>query len=416
MVNFISRIKFNIRKREFIKRYQIVMGKSPEYEQFLQETDEKDINKSGLWCAEIYDVVDNSEFNKVIRRLYSLKNVPSSYKVDVNYRRKLFSQLQYARVEIDFTSTSLVGKIEFQANKYIRDITITKTQINNNEFILCYSIHLEKVMHGYKELHTCIMDNLNIIKKSKNCTWYSSNGFFEQKDNKQILELEFEWLRDWLQGIIEQLLYSRLGQQYRLPIVYNFNLLEKSDTAISELKAPFLTTCFSDAKEEQFLHIETYRRYDGCHIDRYTFGKNLTESHFLKYFSRYGNEFYYQMFNYIEIAEIERRLGRYFTSLKRKVSIDDQKWLINKIRALKERKPPIHFEEKDTWIYYYEGKKGKEQFINYPNYQNKYLEIYEQYLEYIRSINSLDYNSILLWVTGLTLISTIIGVMVTVLK
>jgi hypothetical protein len=416
MINVISRIKFNFKKNKFIKKYlNYLEEKTSDYIQFIKDSDEEEVNKIGLWCVEIYDVLDNKGFNKLVKRLFSLKNKTSEYEVDIIYRKRSFFQLQYTRVELDYTSIGLVGRIKFKSNQYIREITITKTQINNNEFILCYSIHFKKLILSYEDLHDYVLDNIKLIKKSKNCTWYVNDDIFEQKDNKQILRLEFEWLRDWLQGIIEQLLYSKYGRFYRIPILYNYNIFEKSEAAISELKTPFLVKCFSDEKNEEFLHIESFNRYEGCHIDRYTFGKSLTESRFLEYFSRYGNEFYYYLFNNIENAEIERRLGRYFTSLKRKVDTKDQKWLINKIRALKERKVSRPYkEDSDIWINYFEGKKTEEKFINYPYYQDKFLEIYEQYFDYIKSINSLSYDLIILWVSGLALIATLIGIWITI--
>ena len=176
-----------------------------------------------------------------------------------------------------------------------------------------------------------------------------------------------------------------------------------------------MATCFTDEEEKQFIHIESFSKYEGCNINRYIFGNSLTESNFLKYFSSYGSEFYYYIFSKIENAEIERRFGRYFTSLKKKISIQDHKWLINKIRALKERKVPEHVLEKpDLWICYYEGEKTDEKLIDYPILRNKYLEMYEQYLEYVNSMNNLNYNSIILWITSITLIVTILGIILTI--
>lgn len=410
MIDLIRKIKFNSSKAKFFNKHLKYIRESSDYDQFLEEMDEKDEFEIGLWCVEIYDVIDNDCFSKVIKKLYSLKNMTEYYKVDVNYRKSFFSKLQYAKVEIDYTSIGTVGIITFKQDKYIKNITITKTQINSNEFVLCYSIHLKKLLLNYKDIHDCVQKNINVIKKSKNCTWYVSDNL----NNDDFLKLESEWLRDWLQGTIEQLLFSDMGKRYKLPMLLNYNVGKKNDLIVSKLKEPFLAICFSDIEEEQFLHIQSFNQYEGCIISRYTFGKSLTESYFLNYFRDYGNEFYYYIFNIIENAEIERRLGRYFTSIKRKISIYDYKWLINKIRALKERKIlPRTLEKKDIWINYVDGKKTGEKFLNYPNNINKYLEIYEQYFEYISALNSLSYDSIILWITSITLIVTIVGIVIT---
>lgn len=414
-MNLMRKLKFMIKKNVFVKKYQEFLKFSSEYEEFLLDQDRKDNYKSILWSVEIYDVLDNNDFAKVVRRLHALKKESSLYDVEVYYRKSILAKLKYAKVEIDHISTGLVGSIKFKNDNYIKKITISKTQINNNEIILCYSIYLRKLLKSYSELHTYIVDNFRIIKESNNFTWYIDDSLFENKRYNDILQLEYEWLRDWLQGTIEKLLYTKMGKKYKLPIVFNFNINSSDEKIISELKSPFLMTCFANEEDKKFLHIKSFPRYEGYQIYRYTIGKILKESNILKYFSRYGNEFYYYIFNNIEKAEIERRLGKYFTSLKRRVDIKDQKWLINKIRALKERKVfEWNIEDSDTWIGYKNGEKTDEKLFDYPHKTKKYLEIYEQYLDYLRAISSLNYNSIVLWVAGLTLIVSIIGVILTI--
>lgn len=418
MMNLEQKVRLHFNKKSFFKEYSKYMEKTPEYELFLKNLDEKNEIKKGLWCVEIYDILDNNGISKVIKKLYSLKDAyECDYKVDVYYRKSFFKKLQYARVQIGYSSSGILGKIAFNKHQYIRDIDILITQINNNDFVLCYKIHFRKLILEYKEIHECVFTNLSVIKKSRNCTFYSLkntvNNFFKTKNNREILRLEYDWFRDWLQGIIEQLLFTNIGKLYRLPILFNFNILEKNENVISELKNPFLLDCFVDVEENEFLHISSLERFEGCSIDRYTFGNKLTESRFLEYLSIIGNDFYYFIFYTIENAEIERRLGGYFTSIKRKISINDQKWLINKIRALKEKEVPENTLRKmDVWTLYVDGKKTEQKLFQYPYLQNKYLDIYSGYLDYLTSLNSLNYNSTILWITLTTLILTVIGLII----
>ena len=220
MNNIVRKLKFHYKEKLFVKKYIQFNKKALDYDQFLEVADTNEKTKTRLWCVEVFDVLDNYGVGKVIKKLYSLKKKKELYKIEVNYRKSLFFNLQYTNVQIDYTSISVIGKIGFKQNKYIRDIVITMTQINNNEFILCYTIHLKKMLQSYRYLRTCIQDNLDTIIKNKSFTWYINDKIFQSNDYKDVLKLEHEWLRDWFQGIIDELFYSNIGKIYKLPILF----------------------------------------------------------------------------------------------------------------------------------------------------------------------------------------------------
>lgn len=418
MMDSIDNFKFYFKKKTFFKDY-LKYTQSKEYNQSLEEID-KEFEalfgqvRIGLWSVEIYDILDNDGMNKVVKKLHSLKNGNRChYDVTVNYRKSRFKKSQYARVEIGYTSTTNVGVIKFNNDNYIGNISIRMTQISNNDFILCYNISLRKLFND-KELRKGIHENFNIIKKSNNCTWYPyEDSFFKKPNYKQVLQLETDWLRDWFQGTIEHLSFTKMGKFYKLPIIFNYSVNKKTDSFIDELKKPFLANCFVDEEENEFLHVYSYKHFSGSSIDRFTFGRTRKESSFLEYFSLTGFNFYYFLFDKVENSEIQRRFGKYFTHIKKRIKTDDQKWLINKIRALKEKE--IHdklFKKLDAWTHYRNGEKTEFSLSYYPYYRDKYLDMYTEYLDYIASINTLNYNSIIFWITTSTLVATIMGIVI----
>src|SRR5690554_692622 len=118
--NLKQKVQSHWLKAKFIKDYKKLALQSSKYLNFLKQADKNDELKCRLWCVEVYDVLNNNDLNKVIKELYNLSN-QSSYKVEVDYKKRLL-KLQYARVEIGYTSVSNVAQVTFLQDKYIREI------------------------------------------------------------------------------------------------------------------------------------------------------------------------------------------------------------------------------------------------------------------------------------------------------
>lgn len=411
MFDLKRKLNFKILKSQFFKKYKKYRLKEKKYENWLKEFNHDE--ERGLYTIEMFDVIDNDNMNKLIRKLYKL-NKYKFIDVENSYRKNFMTKSIYAKVQIDYTSIGRLAEIKFKDDGFIRNILVSHTQINNNEFIISYKFILKKVIRNYLEISSIVYKNIDFIKHSCNCTWYLDKKFFGNlEDYKDMIRLDINLFRDYFQCFIEKRLHTTIGKKYKLPVVFNYNILDENSSK-KELKKSFLTKCYSNKEETEFLNIDITES-EGASINRYTFGKYLNSNGLLHYFSEYGNEFYFQIFNRIEAIEIERRLGRYFSNKKKYISLSDQKWLINKIRGIKERKVVRNSKFGNKLFVYKDGIITEEELINYPEYSEKYLKIYTEYLEYIKSINTIRYNTIILCVTIVTLILTFSGVIISIL-
>lgn len=99
------------------------------------------------------------------------------------------------------------------------------------------------------------------------------------------------------------------------------------------------------------------------------------------------------------------------------------KWLINKIRYIREQEERIAYVFKDEnrhsiesmvgWSLFLRGEKRNEDLVNYPTQTNYFKTLYEQNLEYLNSIASVQNDKVVIIVTVATLIATIISIVIT---
>ena len=92
-------------------------------------------------------------------------------------------------------------------------------------------------------------------------------------------------------------------------------------------------------------------------------------------------------------------MRKYLNSRKTLINSKDIKWLINKIRYIREQEKRIEFVLNDEkkfiehmigWTLHIAGKKEDEDFIDYPTNTNYFKTLYEQNLEYLTSIASVQ--------------------------
>lgn len=194
-----------------------------------------------------------------------------------------------------------------------------------------------------------------------------------------------------------------------IQLSYNENKPKK----IRILRNPFLYECYENDYLNCIVHVNRYLD-ERSFLTLYNFKNSYATIDLLKLFCKYKSELYFSLFYKIENREIDRRLGAYFNSTKRRISSKDHKWLINKICYIDEIQISKNKIKNDNnWICYRQGKKNDEHFLQYPKTTLEFQRKYRHYLNYINSINVLQYNSVLLWITFLTLLISIITLLLT---
>ena len=146
----------------------------------------------------------------------------------------------------------------------------------------------------------------------------------------------------------------------------------------------------------------------------------------LRYFADFTTEVYYQAFYHIETCELEKRMRKYLNSRKTFVSSKDIKWFINRIRYINEQH--LKLEElfkKDSreennkllgWKQYSSGKLIEGDLVNYPLYTDHFLNLYEQNFDYLNSMAAVQNNVVVILVAVATLVATLVGIIITLIK
>lgn len=96
-----------------------------------------------VYCAAIYDVVDNNQVNNLVKKLYALKK-SKYFSIEINYRKKGLKNINYIRPEFDHTGHGIFAKVNFLNDSLISEVDMTWSQINNEEAIMEYEIKFKK--------------------------------------------------------------------------------------------------------------------------------------------------------------------------------------------------------------------------------------------------------------------------------
>lgn len=205
-----------------------------------------------------------------------------------------------------------------------------------------------------------------------------------------------------------------------MPVEYSYKIYRNNYKKVKRLRRAFLQECFEKGEDHILISNINYDRLEVAHFYA---GKYFSNPILLSYFSYFSTEFYAKIFMNIELRELERHMRKYLNSRKKFVSSKDMKWLINKIRYIREQEERIAYVFKDEnrhsiesmvgWSLFLRGEKRNEDLVNYPTQTNYFKTLYEQNLEYLNSIASVQNDKVVIIVTVATLIATIISIVIT---
>lgn len=395
--------------KKSISQYLNHVYSSEKYKNYL--TDLKKDENSNIWDVEVFDVVDNDGMNKLVSSLYKL----NSYKFEVqNYLKKPFAtNLSYVQMQINGTGIGVLAKIKLKEDKFIDEINLSYTQINNQQIIICYKFFLRKPLDSLGEKEFIRM-NIDKTYKGYYQSIYRIKQLIEDDSlyKQSIQQMEETFLRDIFQSYIVNNFFTTVGEKYKLPILFyvNYNNIDNFDKTIKEA---FLLNVFYNKKKDYFLIFNDIERERSLEIYVYFKTRTMPNSNFLDYFRQLGNEFYYFIFENIECIELNSKIGKYLNNKNKIIKEKDCRWIINKLRAIKDTElKKVNFDEENMWECYDKGKIVDRKFINYPQYVNKFNKIYEEYFQYVNNIFSSKNNSLVLKVTIIALIIAIISVII----
>ena len=420
MVNFLlKKLSYKLYQKWFCRQYIKRVKALPEYKYFLKYQSKKDWVRNHYIDVAIYDILDNNGMNKLIKSLYRLKKC-NLYEVETHYLIRRFKKLDYINSNMIGQQTGSIGNVKFKNDKWLHEIKISYTYINNSEAIIEYCYRFNKVMSTYIQIHDFVVDNILKIKKPWYFHTYADKSIIKKANYRELWELEDIFFADILQSYIFNLFYTKLGNRYKLPTEYSCKIYRYNFKKAKRLKNAFLQECYVKGKEHILISDLQYGRME---ITHYYSGKYFKSPILLGYFLNFSIELYYKIFRKIEICELEKHMRKYLNSRKTLINSKDIKWLINKIRYIREQEKRIEFVLNDEkkfiehmigWTLHIAGKKEDEDFIDYPTNTNYFKTLYEQNLEYLTSIASVQNDKIVIVVSIATFLLTIISIIITI--
>ena len=330
------KLYYKYKKIKWFKDYKekVLNSQHCYYNKSLMEIFDLDSNMD-LYSVSIYDVVNNNDVNKLVKKIYQLKR-NKNYSVEISYKKKFIKDINYIRPEFDHTGHGIFAKIKFLNDSLISYIDMTWSQINNEEAIIEYEIHLKKRIDSFSIIHDYILENYKKLRKIKYSIFYFNIENF-LNDDSQNIQTEFKYFRTILQQKISKVSTSNYSKKYLLPIKFTYLIKNKTKKIMKYIEKPFLEESFIVDKDH-YLILNTIEEFEGIEINEVIFKKRFNPINMVVMMSELKMPLYYRFFYNIEKQELEYKIGKYLNSKKIFVNIWNYKWLLNKKRRLDEKR------------------------------------------------------------------------------
>ncbi|MGC7810812.1 hypothetical protein [Bacillus paranthracis] len=392
------------------KEYQQFLETNKRYKKFVEEK-----QKLKIWGSIIYDTFDNKAMNKLIKSFDKLS--PQKYEVSLNYRAKKFKDLNYYNLQYEHSSISTLGTIKFSDDKYIKEISASFTQVNNNQAVVEFDIDFNKIMDD-KMFFDFIKDNKELLINKSFIGYYDIKKMMTSLDYSDIYRQFDELVKLALQAKLMEVADLNYGVDYKLPLMMIINY-PKSQNDEKLFRNVFLCETYEIRNGDQYL-ITDITSHEGLQMDLYFSGNSLSPVSFTHMLSNYRMDFYYFLFDGIEQIELNQRMNRYFNESQDNISSKDYKWLVNKVRAINDNKLHLSYDkpakkEMEDWKAFYNGEERDLYFTN-KKYIQKYETIYTECLEHIKILYAVGKENLIIKVASWTLVATLIGILLTIMN
>lgn len=380
-------IKNNFKSSKLYRYFYREKNKKLFLKKILETNEESKNLEDHLYKLEIFDIFSNKEFSKLIKSINKLDK--NKFKVKSYYRNKVIGDYDYVDAFNGVGGWSRIAEITPKNEKHISKISIGKTQLNNKEVFVEFTLALEK-----KEL-------ANFIRKNAIFLDSRDIGFFDFSKDDSMLKREIsKCYFNLYQYYLRTILKLAYGKGYILPkvvYIYEKNLDLKKYEKLHFSESYIL-------KEDECLLLQNFVE------DDYTL-YNITNKSVIdvNMFNYLNNELYYKLFSEIEKREFRTRINKYFSETQKYIKYKDYLWLINKNRNLESsdeerKKENDHIKDKELRDFIV-GKGLQKSFFK-KKYKNSY--------KYLSTIYSQQKEIFIIVVTTITLLVTLIGIGVTI--
>ena len=356
--------------------------------------------------VKIYDVLSNDGVSKLIKCLHRLPH--KKYNIsNITYKKStLFPMYDYVHMQESHTLIVSVGKIEFTESKYIENICISMTQINNAYALLEYDISFKMCMLK-RERNKFILEYLGDITNDDYFSVYSLDDDYK-------LEIIDEMNEDFFllicQHFITTLLYSENGKKRKL-----LNIVYKIRKKQLNIDTIYLgdEVCFSyyNRKENYILQ----RNYNRESYVLFAGNDEIPNFSFCEYIKKYGNALYYRIMGEDELKYLEIEFSKYISGRKKVRFSKKYMELLKRVTSFSDVQVLRSSEEdlikgfNNNWDYYIGN--NKDNIENDRHIEIKrYKEIYEHNYEYMKVLAEINYTKSSQTLALLSLIVAVIAI------
>ncbi len=357
-----------------------------------------------IYSISIYDVVNNDDVNELVKKIYKLKS-DKNYSIEINYKKKMIKNINYIRPEFDHTGHGIFAKIKFLNDSLISYIDMTWSQINNEEAIIEYEIHLKKCIDNFSKIHEYVLENYKQLRNLKYSNFYFNIETF-LNDDSQNIQTEFKYFRTILQQKISKISTSSYSKKYLLPIKFTYLIKSKTKKIMKYIKKPFLEESFVVDKDH-YLVLNSIEEFEGIEISEIIFKKRFNPINMVVLMSELKMSLYYKFFYNIEKQELEYKIGKYLNSKKIFVNVWDYKWLLNKKRRLDEKR---FYDINNKRLESIKGFSNKKISLTDELLIKNIRDVYNENIEYINNLNTINYNVIAFAISMLALVIAIVSI------
>lgn len=409
--------KYRVQQKKFIFQLVDIIRHSDAYKEYIKNDKKyreylEYIRKIKMWSITFFDVYNNKQFNRLLRKIDILND--KLFAVKMNLRVNRNKEINYMILQYDSTFTASLGEITFRDDEFLQGVKLSYTQINNNQIVVEFELWC-KNFNEERGL-SFIENNAKLCKGKPYIGWYKLDSIIEDGSYNDIYRIYDELLTNSLQAKLEEIIVLNYGIQYGLPrctrLNYPNDIFEKKD-----LRDIFLSKSYEIDDSEQYLIVDETAN-EGTEMYLCFTGERCKPLNFIGLFSQFRMEFYYYLFGRIEDFELNKRMNKYFNEAKKRIAQKDYKWFVNKMRYINDNALFFGFEKRsksiiDGWNAFYGGKEEKIDFTE-NLYVGKYKEIYSQCIDYFKVLLSLQKDRMVIVVASLTLLATVIGICVTI--
>ncbi|ASB89338.1 hypothetical protein [Bacillus sonorensis] len=358
-------------REKFINKFLETIERNESYLEFINTHKEELLSNYniGVWEVTFFDVFNNKQLNNLIKGIHNLNN--KKYRIELSLIPKKYKNLMYLNIQYDRSSTRSLCKVTFLDDLFIDDVEAGFTQINNNQAVVEFRISFKKSM-THELWIDFIKENKELLYKKKFFGCYDIDKII-RSEHYSLIYNSISKVRDAaLQAKLLNTFRLNFGSEYILP-QYNAVYVPQEHFKNEYFNDVFL--CRTYEIENKYLVVDLTSE-EGLKMNLY-FSGAYSAMNFLQLLSNYRMDFYYFLFEKIESFEIDSRINKYFSGSKKRVSLNDYKWLINKIRSLNDNK--LHQGYRDSkellenWTPFYGGKKKIQLVLKMGNIQRNII-------------------------------------------